>query len=1053
MQKTLKRILSIVLTLAIVMAVVPAITISAAGSGESRSVYFTLSNDGAPVIGNDAAETVLGRVPVTVEWFDLGPYGLDQFNRYATDDFENGGGYIDGEVIRIPTVLHLYIRMLEEYYLGGDTLVPWSTPATYSVDLLGNQITGGTQALNITGSSTSMYMSNFWGHDENLMYYVDHRYPLMAAGWGSTADYILLEDGMAIDVAMFSNWSFWMSGAFAFFDQTEYNNIAPGTTLNFETLKSLTIAAGDGSSLPSEPLSGLTTKIYDSNWQELEDITHTVVGGVFSYTFASEGTYYVVALDPNVGTYASETAPAVATVTVGGGGGLVADYSAYPFDNVTLLDETTQLIDITVSDMSVDPWSMGTYTNVPLYTIIVPDDAEYIYVYYPGTEDVGVYCAWYDPANGDYPMFWDSEYVLDQMPDGSHRLKIQLDPTADGSPDVFIMEDSSYAFIAAFAFEYGDITKLGGSTTINVTGVTLDESAIVLERGNTATLEAQITPADANDKRVGWSTSDSTVASVSNQGVVTANKAGTATITATTRDGAYTVTCTITVTDTNAPALVDDYYQITTAAELKWFEREVNRYGARSANAVLCNDIDLSTVCSETLGTWTPIGDYSSSVEYRGTFDGQGYTISNLYVYFPTATVSTSDYYKALFGYCNGATIKNLTVEGSSYSRCRYVAGIVGNAYGGTLIENCHNYVEVTQASTTYIGAAGIVASLINGKVINCSNNATITGTCGSIGGIAGNMSNSSCVITDSYNTGDIIGTVAATSTSYYGIGGILGSAGSSVAGTISNCYNTGTIRTAGSNGIGGIFGINGSAGATTSQMKITNCYNVGTVTTTNGLKLGAFAGVAPVVTNSYFLTGVTGGTDLNITAAVAKTAAEMMATAFVAELNGDGSAFKADAGLVNGGYPVLAWQKSEGASAPAELSATELELVAGSRDFSAATLVVYGDYVAIAWSSSDENVVSVDEDGAVTAIGAGTAVITVVVDGATLTCEVKVYAAGDINKDGAITVVDITLLNNLIKNAGIIDPFTMALADVVADGGLNMQDLMRAYDLTKQAG
>lgn len=75
-------------------------------------------------------------------------------------------------------------------------------------------------ALLISGSATSMYMQNFWGHDENLMYYRNHVYPLMSAGWGSTADYILLSDNDTIDLAMFSNWSFWTYGAFAALTRT-----------------------------------------------------------------------------------------------------------------------------------------------------------------------------------------------------------------------------------------------------------------------------------------------------------------------------------------------------------------------------------------------------------------------------------------------------------------------------------------------------------------------------------------------------------------------------------------------------------------------------------------------------------------------------------------------------------------------------------------------------------------------------------------------------------------------------------------------------------------
>ena len=52
----------------------------------------------------------------------------------------------------------------------------------------------GKQALQITGSATSLYMSNFWGHDENLMYFATTAFP-MSGGWGATSDPILLSDG------------------------------------------------------------------------------------------------------------------------------------------------------------------------------------------------------------------------------------------------------------------------------------------------------------------------------------------------------------------------------------------------------------------------------------------------------------------------------------------------------------------------------------------------------------------------------------------------------------------------------------------------------------------------------------------------------------------------------------------------------------------------------------------------------------------------------------------------------------------------------------------
>ncbi|MBP9999051.1 MAG: Ig-like domain-containing protein, partial [Bacteroidales bacterium] len=80
-----------------------------------------------------------------------------------------------------------------------------------------------------------------------------------------------------------------------------------------------------------------------------------------------------------------------------------------------------------------------------------------------------------------------------------------------------------------------------------VTSVTLSKTTAQLKAGETVTLTATVNPSDATDKTVTWSTSDATVASVSN-GVVTAIKVGTATITA--KAGDKTATCTVTVVAT-----------------------------------------------------------------------------------------------------------------------------------------------------------------------------------------------------------------------------------------------------------------------------------------------------------------------------------------------------------------------------------------------------------------------------------------------------------------------------------------------------------------------
>ncbi len=83
---------------------------------------------------------------------------------------------------------------------------------------------------------------------------------------------------------------------------------------------------------------------------------------------------------------------------------------------------------------------------------------------------------------------------------------------------------------------------------VHPTGVSISKTSINLQIGGSETLTATVTPADANNKNVTWSTSDATVAAVDKNGKVTGIKAGNATITATTEDGNKTATCSVTVT-------------------------------------------------------------------------------------------------------------------------------------------------------------------------------------------------------------------------------------------------------------------------------------------------------------------------------------------------------------------------------------------------------------------------------------------------------------------------------------------------------------------------
>lgn len=98
---------------------------------------------------------------------------------------------------------------------------------------------------------------------------------------------------------------------------------------------------------------------------------------------------------------------------------------------------------------------------------------------------------------------------------------------------------------------YYDVTVVAVASTVYVTSVVLSQSSATLTEGETLSLTASVYPTNATNRSVTWSTSNSSVATVSS-GLVTAKSAGTATIKATSTDGTGKYgTCTVTVISSN----------------------------------------------------------------------------------------------------------------------------------------------------------------------------------------------------------------------------------------------------------------------------------------------------------------------------------------------------------------------------------------------------------------------------------------------------------------------------------------------------------------------
>ena len=170
--------------------------------------------------------------------------------------------------------------------------------------------------------------------------------------------------------------------------------------------------------------------------------------------------------------------------------------------------------------------------------------------------------AFYDEAKGGYLYSSSNSYLTTNKSLSSYSSFV-FSVASSGTATVRLANASryirydyyNYAFSAFSSGKYDiclyqeeSASTPSTPTTVAVTGVTLNKTTAALEVGNSLTLTATVSPSNATNKTVTWTSSNTSVATVSN-GKVTALKAGKSTITVTTADGSYKATCTVTVTE------------------------------------------------------------------------------------------------------------------------------------------------------------------------------------------------------------------------------------------------------------------------------------------------------------------------------------------------------------------------------------------------------------------------------------------------------------------------------------------------------------------------
>jgi hypothetical protein len=234
---------------------------------------------------------------------------------------------------------------------------------------------------------------------------------------------------------------------------------------------------------------------------------------------------------------------------------------------------------------------------------------------------------------------------------------------------------------------------------------------------------------------------------------------------------------------------------------------------------------------------------------FAGTFEGNGYTLSNLSINAPI--IQQEGNVKALFRQLGGATIQNITLQAFNITGHANLGTLVGSiSSGNNIISNIHVFNSQIYGGSTGTGYVGGLVGSIGATITmtSISVNATVTSLGDSVGGVIGAMDNANKGVLDNiYSYANVHGKLW--------VGGIIGYNKFSNL-TLSAIYNYGKI-TADLNDVGGIIGFVESG-----TVSINLAYNYGEITgeNSNAGILGRNAGTV-IITSAFNYGSINGQT------------------------------------------------------------------------------------------------------------------------------------------------------------------------------------------------
>lgn len=140
--------------------------------------------------------------------------------------------------------------------------------------------------------------------------------------------------------------------------------------------------------------------------------------------------------------------------------------------------------------------------------------------------------------------------VSEQVVSANSKVSLPKDPIKEGYNFVgWYLDGKRFDFDSKITSDLVIEAKWESTGTADVTGVTLDQKEVAILPGDTIPLIATVEPSDARNKDVTWSSSDESVVTVDDKGMITAKSIGSATITVTTNEKNYTAECRVVVSD------------------------------------------------------------------------------------------------------------------------------------------------------------------------------------------------------------------------------------------------------------------------------------------------------------------------------------------------------------------------------------------------------------------------------------------------------------------------------------------------------------------------